>query len=626
MPLCPVGEAMPGDGGTWPCPGPPSYPLLAASAGLCRDGLPRDQRSSSGPKDQPLPAGLPKAGAAHPRHAPCHVDPPGHAAPTSCGRGEGVSPILRHPSGCPAPTQSAGVVGGAVGPARTRAPWAAHTGQRMGRRPPWRRRAPREPQPRETKAKTRLRRQVCQQSSPAAWGRRSIFSGEGPCPAVTSAASVCPERPPAASSPARSVSTVTVRVTRGSPPFSPAGYSVTSTISVTMVSVTSVTSVTSRVVTGFQDQALRGALARGGVQAAPPACPCPFSGTQAVLPFCTATSDRLRFSTGLPGRLRPALGTGLQPFSTGAGGFSSGPGQASAMLLPGDCPASSPRSRSCGSRRSSSDCRLFSPRQLGRLTEFPMAQARAPGPRLKSRPETSQEDARYRSHRKAARRPDPVLHPGAPSPTPAPSCASALGSCRCCPNSCTGFGGSQPCPPPHPEQRAAESRGPGDRRWPSPRAKWREGTPRDPWLCHPSSGSVWGAGPCTAGARLRNRHVNDGYREAAQGAQQTGRCSRPASLCAIRLTRRPAEPGEKSHLSAGPDKGGPGICWGERGWGPSIWEHPPSRQAGRPAGSPPCRSHKSPTPPGRTLPRQRPARAPPQPHRCLRPDPPLPAP
>lgn len=208
-------------------------------------------------------------------------------------------------------------------------------------------------------------------------GRHSVSRSEGPCPAVTSAVSVRAARPPSPNSPARSVSTVTVRVTSGSPPFSPAGYSVTSTISVTMVSVTSVTSVTSRVVTGFQDQAPRGAPARGGVQAAPPACP--FSGTHAALPFCTATSDWLRFSTGLPPRLRTAPATGLQPFSTG--GFSGSPGQTSAVLLPGGCPASSPVSRSGGSRRSSSDRRLFSPRQLGRLTEFPMARARAPGTR-----------------------------------------------------------------------------------------------------------------------------------------------------------------------------------------------------------------------------------------------------
>lgn len=96
---------------------------------------------------------------------------------------------------------------------------------------------------------------------------------KGLCLPVTSVASVCPAQPAAVSSPTHSVSTVTVRVITGSPPFSPAGYSVTSTISVTMVSVTSVTSVTSRVVTGFQDQVLRGTLARGGVQAAPPTCP-----------------------------------------------------------------------------------------------------------------------------------------------------------------------------------------------------------------------------------------------------------------------------------------------------------------------------------------------------------------
>lgn len=209
-------------------------------------------------------------------------------------------------------------------------------------------------------------------------------SAQGPpkglCPSVTSVASVCPAQA-AASSPTHSVSTVTVRVTTGSPPFSPAGYSVTSTISVTMVSVTSVTSVTSRVVTGFQDQVLRGTLARGGVQAAPPTCP--LSEAAAAPPFCTATSDWLRLSTGLPGRLPTAPGTGLQPFSTGTGAFSSGSGQASVTPPADGCSASSP-----GSRRSSSGRRLFSPRQLGRLTEFPMA--RAPGPRLKSRPAMSQ--------------------------------------------------------------------------------------------------------------------------------------------------------------------------------------------------------------------------------------------
>lgn len=51
-------------------------------------------------------------------------------------------------------------------------------------------------------------------------------------------------------------STLTVRVTMGSPPFCPDGYSVTSTISVTIVSVTSVTSVTSRDAKVFQDQGL----------------------------------------------------------------------------------------------------------------------------------------------------------------------------------------------------------------------------------------------------------------------------------------------------------------------------------------------------------------------------------
>lgn len=59
-----------------------------------------------------------------------------------------------------------------------------------------------------------------------------------------------------ASSSATPFRTLTVLVTIGSPPLSPDGYSVTSTISVTIVSVTSVTSVTSRDATVFQDQGL----------------------------------------------------------------------------------------------------------------------------------------------------------------------------------------------------------------------------------------------------------------------------------------------------------------------------------------------------------------------------------
>lgn len=289
-------------------------------------------------------------------HARCRLDPAGPMAPPAKAEGREF-PVLQRQAGCPAR---------AVLPAQ---PMPGHRQQLHTSPGQGTRRS------RLAVEKTTLEGSAVAQSLAQRPPSKAL------CPSVTSVASVCPAQPAAVSSPTHSVSTVTVRVTTGSPPFSPAGYSVTSTISVTMVSVTSVTSVTSRVVTGFQDQVLRGTLARGGVQAAPPACP--LTGTPAAPPFCTATSDWLRLSTGLPGRLRMAPGTGLQPFSTGTGAFSSSPGQASATPPADGCPASSP-----GSRRSSSGRRLFSPRQLGRLTEFPMAWA--PGPRLKSRPARSQ--------------------------------------------------------------------------------------------------------------------------------------------------------------------------------------------------------------------------------------------
>lgn len=296
--------------------------------------------------------GLPKAGAAHPvpfgslqTHGPCQP------------KLREVLPVLRHQAGCPA------------------------RGVPLAQPPPGHRQRL-HTSPGQGTGRSRLAvEKTTPEGSPVAQGLAQCPPSKGLCLPVTSVASVCPAQPAAVSSPTHSVSTVTVRVITGSPPFSPAGYSVTSTISVTMVSVTSVTSVTSRVVTGFQDQVLRGTLARGGVQAAPPTCP--LTATPAAPPFCTATSDWLRRSTGLPGRLRMAPGTGLQPFSTGTGAFSSSPGQASVTPPADGCPASTP-----GSRRSSSGRRLFSPKQLGRLTEFPMA--RAPGPRLKSRPATIQ--------------------------------------------------------------------------------------------------------------------------------------------------------------------------------------------------------------------------------------------